>query len=158
MLTNNQSADVGTGGTFQVPSLVDLAHRAPYMHDGCAPAGCSSDHCTEWFEGWPRTAAPPVRGCPDWRAACGDVCPDDNRDRMNCGACGRACDRDQSCVSGGCVGFPGGSLCPGAGCVGLGFDPAQLRRVRALLCRWPGLRRGRLPVTRGGGRRGGPRA
>ena len=20
----------------------------------CAPAGCNSDHCTEWFEGWPR--------------------------------------------------------------------------------------------------------
>ncbi len=37
MLTNNQSVDVGTGGRFQVPSLVGLMHRAPYLHDGCAP-------------------------------------------------------------------------------------------------------------------------
>lgn len=28
--------DVGTGGYFQVPSLAGIAHRAPYMHDGCA--------------------------------------------------------------------------------------------------------------------------
>lgn len=35
-LTNNQSADVGTGGVFQVPSLVGISARAPYMHDGCA--------------------------------------------------------------------------------------------------------------------------
>ena len=34
-LTNNQTADVGTG-KFQVPSLVGLSWRAPYMHDGCA--------------------------------------------------------------------------------------------------------------------------
>ena len=27
---------VGTGGPFQVPSLLGLSHRAPYMHDGCA--------------------------------------------------------------------------------------------------------------------------
>jgi hypothetical protein len=31
------SADVGTDGTFQVPSLLNVAARAPYMHDGCAP-------------------------------------------------------------------------------------------------------------------------
>lgn len=36
-LTNNQSADVGTGQAFQVPTLVGLASRAPYLHDGCAP-------------------------------------------------------------------------------------------------------------------------
>lgn len=36
MLTNNASADVGTAGLFQVPSLVGLAYRAPYMHTGCA--------------------------------------------------------------------------------------------------------------------------
>lgn len=36
-LTNNISVDVGTGKEFQVPSLVGLADRAPYMHDGCAP-------------------------------------------------------------------------------------------------------------------------
>lgn len=34
--TNNASADVGTGKTFQVPSLNGLSHRAPYMHSGCA--------------------------------------------------------------------------------------------------------------------------
>jgi mono/diheme cytochrome c family protein len=35
-LTNNESRDVGTGGSFQVPSLLGLALRAPYMHNGCA--------------------------------------------------------------------------------------------------------------------------
>ncbi|MFT3925840.1 MAG: c-type cytochrome [Myxococcales bacterium] len=35
-LTNNLSADVGTGGMFQVPSLRGVGTRAPYMHDGCA--------------------------------------------------------------------------------------------------------------------------
>lgn len=34
--TNNQSVDVGTFGLMQVPSLLGLAARAPYMHDGCA--------------------------------------------------------------------------------------------------------------------------
>jgi cytochrome c peroxidase len=34
--TNNQNADVGTGGKFQVPSLIDVGSRAPFMHDGCA--------------------------------------------------------------------------------------------------------------------------
>lgn len=36
MLTNNQTTDVGTGGRFQVPSLVGVAFRLPVMHDGCA--------------------------------------------------------------------------------------------------------------------------
>jgi hypothetical protein len=35
-LTNDESADVGTGGMFQVPSLVGIGSRAPFMHDGCA--------------------------------------------------------------------------------------------------------------------------
>lgn len=35
-LTNNASADVGTGKAFQVPSLVGIAERAPFMHTGCA--------------------------------------------------------------------------------------------------------------------------
>ena len=35
-LTNNATVDVGTGGAFQVPSLIGVAHRAPYLHDGCA--------------------------------------------------------------------------------------------------------------------------
>jgi mono/diheme cytochrome c family protein len=35
-LTNNESADVGTGGSFQVPGLLGLGLRAPYMHNGCA--------------------------------------------------------------------------------------------------------------------------
>jgi hypothetical protein len=33
--TNNATVDVGTGGAFQVPSLVGVAFRAPYMHSGC---------------------------------------------------------------------------------------------------------------------------
>jgi cytochrome c peroxidase len=36
MLTNNQTVDVGTGGPFQVPSLVGVASHAPFLHDGCA--------------------------------------------------------------------------------------------------------------------------
>ncbi|MFL5304352.1 MAG: c-type cytochrome [Polyangia bacterium] len=36
-MTNNQTVDVGTGGRFQVPSLIGVGSRAPYMHDGCAP-------------------------------------------------------------------------------------------------------------------------
>jgi hypothetical protein len=28
---------VGTAGIFQVPSLIGVAARAPYLHDGCAP-------------------------------------------------------------------------------------------------------------------------
>lgn len=35
-LTNNQTVDVGTGDSFQVPRLTGLRWRAPYMHDGCA--------------------------------------------------------------------------------------------------------------------------
>lgn len=44
LLTNNESADVGTGGLFQVPSLLGLGLRAPFMHDGCA------ETLTERFE------------------------------------------------------------------------------------------------------------
>ncbi len=36
-LTNHATVDVGTGAPFQVPTLLGIAHRAPYMHDGCAP-------------------------------------------------------------------------------------------------------------------------
>jgi mono/diheme cytochrome c family protein len=35
-LTNNETVDVGTGGKFQVPSLVGVAWRAPFIHTGCA--------------------------------------------------------------------------------------------------------------------------
>jgi hypothetical protein len=35
-LTNNENHDVGTGGAYQVPSLVDVAARGPWMHDGRA--------------------------------------------------------------------------------------------------------------------------
>lgn len=35
-LTNNQNAAVGKGKALQVPSLVGIAWRAPFMHDGCA--------------------------------------------------------------------------------------------------------------------------
>ncbi|HEX9103370.1 MAG TPA: cytochrome c, partial [Polyangia bacterium] len=35
-LTNNATVDVGTGGKFQVPRLVGVGWRAPFLHDGCA--------------------------------------------------------------------------------------------------------------------------
>lgn len=35
-LTNNNTLDVGNGGSYQVPSLVGVAWRAPYLHNGCA--------------------------------------------------------------------------------------------------------------------------
>jgi mono/diheme cytochrome c family protein len=34
--TNNTTVAVNTGGAFQVPSLLGIAWRAPYMHQGCA--------------------------------------------------------------------------------------------------------------------------
>ena len=34
--TNAQTLDVGTGGMFQVPSLVGIGTRGPFMHNGCA--------------------------------------------------------------------------------------------------------------------------
>jgi len=36
MLTNNESVAVGTGGKFQVPSLIGLRTHAPFLHDGRA--------------------------------------------------------------------------------------------------------------------------
>jgi mono/diheme cytochrome c family protein len=36
LLTNNATADVGTGQPFQVPSLRGVSWRAPFMHNGCA--------------------------------------------------------------------------------------------------------------------------
>jgi mono/diheme cytochrome c family protein len=35
-LTSSATVDVGTGGAFQVPSLVGVSARAPFLHDGCA--------------------------------------------------------------------------------------------------------------------------
>jgi mono/diheme cytochrome c family protein len=35
-LTNNTSYDVGTGGNFQVPSLIGVYYHQPYIHTGCA--------------------------------------------------------------------------------------------------------------------------
>jgi cytochrome c553 len=37
-LTNNQTMDVGTCGTFQVPPLIGVGWRTPLMHNGCASA------------------------------------------------------------------------------------------------------------------------
>jgi len=34
--SNNSTVDVGTGQMFQVPSLVGVGARGPFMHDGCA--------------------------------------------------------------------------------------------------------------------------
>jgi hypothetical protein len=49
-LSDHRLVDVGTGGTFKVPSLIAVGYRAPYLHDGCAAtledrfsATCSSD-------------------------------------------------------------------------------------------------------------------
>jgi hypothetical protein len=36
-MTNNLTADVGTGGPFQTPSLRGVRWRAPFLHGGCAP-------------------------------------------------------------------------------------------------------------------------
>jgi cytochrome c peroxidase len=36
MLTNNHTVDVGTGSPMQVPSLVGVAWRGPWIHTGCA--------------------------------------------------------------------------------------------------------------------------
>ncbi len=36
-LTSPGSFDVGTGAPFEVPSLLGLGTRAPFLHDGCAP-------------------------------------------------------------------------------------------------------------------------
>jgi mono/diheme cytochrome c family protein len=35
-LTNNATLNVNTGGVFQVPSLVGVGWRAPFLHDACA--------------------------------------------------------------------------------------------------------------------------
>lgn len=35
-LTNNLTLDVGTGQAFQVPPLIGVGWRAPFLHDGCA--------------------------------------------------------------------------------------------------------------------------
>jgi mono/diheme cytochrome c family protein len=35
-LTDNKTVDVGTGGLFQVPSLIGVGYRAPFIHTGCA--------------------------------------------------------------------------------------------------------------------------
>ena len=35
--TSSITVDVGTGDRFQVPSLVGVGSRAPFLHDGCAP-------------------------------------------------------------------------------------------------------------------------
>jgi len=54
--SNNATVDVSGGGSdgvrvaFQVPSLLGVAYRAPYLHDGCAPTlrdtanGCGTRH------------------------------------------------------------------------------------------------------------------
>lgn len=49
--TNNANANVGTSKPFQVPTLVGVSARAPFMHDGCANTlrdrfASSNDACT----------------------------------------------------------------------------------------------------------------
>ena len=36
LTSNATNVNVGTGGSFKVPSLVGLAYTSPYLHDGCA--------------------------------------------------------------------------------------------------------------------------
>jgi hypothetical protein len=36
LMSTKALVDVGTGGTFKVPSLIGVSGRAPYMHTGCA--------------------------------------------------------------------------------------------------------------------------
>jgi cytochrome c553 len=36
LMTNNSLNDVGTNGTFKVPSLLGVGARGPWMHNGCA--------------------------------------------------------------------------------------------------------------------------
>ncbi len=36
LMSTRALVDVGTGGTFKVPSLIGVSGRAPYMHTGCA--------------------------------------------------------------------------------------------------------------------------
>jgi mono/diheme cytochrome c family protein/DNA-binding beta-propeller fold protein YncE len=36
LFTNHTIVDVGTGGAFKVPSLLGVAARPPFLHDGCA--------------------------------------------------------------------------------------------------------------------------
>jgi mono/diheme cytochrome c family protein len=36
LLSTKVIVDVGTGGAFKVPSLVGIAARPPFLHDGCA--------------------------------------------------------------------------------------------------------------------------
>jgi mono/diheme cytochrome c family protein len=35
-MTNRSNTNVGSGDSWQTPSLIGLGRRAPYMHDGCA--------------------------------------------------------------------------------------------------------------------------
>jgi hypothetical protein len=37
LMTNNQTMDVGSGGRFQVPSLIGVSYRTPLMHNGGCP-------------------------------------------------------------------------------------------------------------------------
>jgi PKD repeat protein len=64
--------------------------------------------------------------CPNGGALCGETCVDLGQDAVNCGHCGRSCERGQSCQSGHCVGE---ELCPdglaecSGQCVDLTSDP-----------------------------------
>jgi hypothetical protein len=37
LLSDLAIVDVGTGGSFKVPSLLGVGYRAPFLHSGCAP-------------------------------------------------------------------------------------------------------------------------
>ena len=51
LLTRSGRFDVGTGGWFDVPSLVGAAARAPYLHDGCGKTFTKMFDCGDSLHG-----------------------------------------------------------------------------------------------------------
>ena len=47
--TNARTMNIGTGGSFQVPSLTGVRFRAPYMHNGCATSLAARGMSRECF-------------------------------------------------------------------------------------------------------------
>src|SRR5688500_4376245 len=64
--------------------------------------------------------------CPSGQTICGRRCVDIRTDRMNCGACGRACSAGQICSAGACrAGCPQGQTSCAGVCRDLASDPAN---------------------------------
>lgn len=98
-----------------------MNHSSP-LHRGLACAlaifatttlasACSSDDASQ-----PSCTGPNCAGtCEAGKTACGTTCVDVSADRLNCGACGKACADDQTCVAGECACNPGLASCTGPG-------------------------------------------